>query len=309
MRKVGILGTAKVAHATVVKPGLVQVIAVASRSETRAQAAARDLPSARALTGYQTLLDQPDVEAVYLSLPSALNATWAEKAAAAGKHVLVDKPLARTVQEVDRIAAAARAANVTVMEAMPLDFHSWPAALARSGPVQLLDCRLAFGPPPPDSARRDLELGGGAFWDAGPYFAALMDAVFGQAKFEVVQARGWGWRSFACELQMEGDRLAKFLAVFEGPPAASVRVVGPEGELSHLQFLKPVTGSFPVSLQWVRQGGERITIPFPPSSYLDTQLAAFLAACEKGHDAAALERARRRTAILETIWRAAGDGR
>src|SRR5262245_33934857 len=72
----------------------------------------------RAHGSYEALLTDPEVDVIYLSLPNALHATWAVRAAEAGKHVLCEKPLALSVAEVDRMAEAARRHGVVLQEAV-----------------------------------------------------------------------------------------------------------------------------------------------------------------------------------------------
>ncbi|MGD2176680.1 MAG: Gfo/Idh/MocA family oxidoreductase, partial [Anaerolineae bacterium] len=87
-----------------------ELTSVASRNYARAKAyaAERDIP--RAYGSYQALLDDPDVDVVYVSLPNSLHAEWTVKAIQSGKHVLCEKPLALTVAECDQIITAADAA-------------------------------------------------------------------------------------------------------------------------------------------------------------------------------------------------------
>ena len=111
--RVGIMGTANIARKNIaairVASG-VEVVAVGSRSAARATTYAEenDLdPATCACYGsYQELLDSPDVDAVYIPLPTALHAEWAPKAALAGKHVLCEKPLARDAAELQTILAS-----------------------------------------------------------------------------------------------------------------------------------------------------------------------------------------------------------
>ena len=76
-----------------------EIYAVAGKDETRAKALS---PSGKFYTDYQDLIDDPKVEAVYISLPNSLHIPWAIKAMQAGKHVLCEKPIAMNAQELRR---------------------------------------------------------------------------------------------------------------------------------------------------------------------------------------------------------------
>ena len=122
----GLLGTARINRALI--PPLRasarnRLLAVASRHPDAASAYAREWGIERAHGSYETLLSDPEIDVVYISLPNGLHAEWAIRAAQAGKHVLCEKPLAVTVAQVDRVAAAAREAGVTVAEAFMYRHH------------------------------------------------------------------------------------------------------------------------------------------------------------------------------------------
>ena len=96
----GILSTADIGLKKVI-PGLrrsprSEVLAIASREDGRAAAAAKELSIPRAYGSYEALLADPDIDAVYIPLPNHLHAEWTIAAARAGKHVLCEKPLAMT---------------------------------------------------------------------------------------------------------------------------------------------------------------------------------------------------------------------
>ena len=115
----GLLGTARI-NRRLIPPIRAskrnEVVAVASREAARAQAYAQQWNIARAYGSYEALLDDPDIDVVYNPLPNHLHAAWTIKAARAGKHVLCEKPLALSVEEVDAIETAAREAGVVVMK-------------------------------------------------------------------------------------------------------------------------------------------------------------------------------------------------
>ena len=100
-----------------------EAVAVASRDVDRADAFAARHGLATAYGSYEALLDDPDVDVVYNSLPNRMHAEWTIRAAEAGKHVLCEKPLACTLEEVDAIAAAAERNGVVVAEAFMYRHH------------------------------------------------------------------------------------------------------------------------------------------------------------------------------------------
>src|SRR5207244_3120310 len=117
----GILSTARIAR-TLFVPGVrastdTEVLAVGSRSLDAARAFADDLKIPRAYGSYAALLEDPDVDAVYVALPNGLHAEWTLRAAEARKHVLCEKPLARNAADAERMAEACNSAGVLLMEA------------------------------------------------------------------------------------------------------------------------------------------------------------------------------------------------
>src|SRR5262245_53057185 len=115
----GILGTARINRRIIPALRLARrstLIAVASRDGARADAYASEWSIPRAIAGYQALLDDSSVDAVYIPLPNTDHVPWTLAAIAAGKHVLCEKPLALNPGDVDRIADAAAAARVVVEE-------------------------------------------------------------------------------------------------------------------------------------------------------------------------------------------------
>src|SRR5437588_3784888 len=125
--RIGIMGTARIAR-TLFIPGvraseLGEVRAVASRGAQRAQAMGSELEIPRAHASYEALLDDPEVDAVYIPLPNSLHPEWTIAAARAGKHVLCEKPVASRAEDAQRMARACRDAGVILMEAFMWRHH------------------------------------------------------------------------------------------------------------------------------------------------------------------------------------------
>lgn len=123
MRKIkwGVLGTAGIARGCTI-PGMQQaenceMVAIAGRTMEKTEAFRAEFGFRKAYDSYEALLADPEIEAVYIPLPNELHCEWAIKALNAKKHVLCEKPLAPTVEEIERMIAAAEENGVLLMEA------------------------------------------------------------------------------------------------------------------------------------------------------------------------------------------------
>jgi predicted dehydrogenase len=151
------------------------VWAIASRDAARAAAVAAASGAPRAYGDYADLLADPEVEAVYIALPNHLHREWTERAAAAGKHVLCEKPLACTAAEGEAMVAACRAAGVQLLEAVMYRFHPRMirlAALIAEGAIgtpRALHAAFSFPLAATENYRHHPEFGGGALLDVGCY--------------------------------------------------------------------------------------------------------------------------------------------
>lgn len=130
----GVLGVAGITEATVpamIASPAVEVVGIASRDASRADAAAKNF-GIEAFHGYDALLADPRIEVVYIPTPNAQHAQWVLRAAAAGKHMLCEKPLAVTEAEAREMAAAAAAHDVLLGEAFMYAHHPRFAMIAEA---------------------------------------------------------------------------------------------------------------------------------------------------------------------------------
>ena len=179
MKKVvwGVLGTAKIGRERALpgmkKSALLEIRAIASRDEGRARRTADALGIPEAHGSYEALLADPDIEAIYNPLPNHLHVPLTLQAAAAGKHVLCEKPIALTAQEALLLRGAA--GKVLIAEAFMVRFHpQWLRAreLVREGRIGALrTVQMFFGYTNVDPAnvRNKADIGGGGLYDIGCY--------------------------------------------------------------------------------------------------------------------------------------------
>jgi predicted dehydrogenase len=151
------------------------VVAIASRDGTKAAEAARALGIPKAYASYEELLADPDVDAVYNPLPNHLHVAWTERAAAAGKHVLVEKPAALGAAEARRLLAARDRHGVVINEAAMVRVHPrWLAAreMVRKGKIGELGAfvgTFGYSVASSDNVRFAADMGGGVLLDTGFY--------------------------------------------------------------------------------------------------------------------------------------------
>src|SRR6185436_16318812 len=151
------------------------VVAIASRDGQKAAETARALGIPKTHDSYEELLADPEVDGVYIPLPNHLHVPWAERAAAAGKHVLIEKPVALGAAEARRLVAARDQHRVVICEAAMVRVHPrWLAAreLVRKGKIGELGAfvgTFGYDITWTDNVRFRPEMGGGVLLDTGFY--------------------------------------------------------------------------------------------------------------------------------------------
>jgi D-xylose 1-dehydrogenase (NADP+, D-xylono-1,5-lactone-forming) len=175
----GILGPGFIATRAII-PAIQEVsnsriVAVASSNEERSREVALRFGIERFYSDYQALLDNPDIDVVYIALPNHLHREWTVRAAAAMKHVLCEKPLAMNAAECNEMITACQQAKVLLMEAVMYRFHPRMLYLKQMlvarelGDVRFLHAAFSFNFNEPGNYRAYKQFGGGALLDVGSY--------------------------------------------------------------------------------------------------------------------------------------------
>ena len=162
-----------------------EVSAIASRNKEQAAATAAALGIPKAYGSYEELLQDPDIDAVYIPLPNHLHLEWTLKAMEAGKHVLCEKPVTCTVTEARQLLKASREKpGLKVMEAFMYRFHpQWQYAKklvseGRAGTVKTIQSFFSYYNTDPNNIRNKPEAGGGGLMDIGCYCISLSRFIF-----------------------------------------------------------------------------------------------------------------------------------
>lgn len=291
-----------------------KLVAVASRDLERAETYAGEWDIPRAIGGYQALLEDPEIDAVYISLPNSLHAEWTVRAAGAGKHVLCEKPLALSVADCDRIIAAARSSGVVIAEAV-MYLHHPLLRKARQlvnegaiGRVMLVRGAFSFFLDRVNDVRWKPELGGGSLWDVGSYPVSFIRWVAGEP------AQVFGWQTagtsgvdatFAGLLRCKDGALGIFDSGFRQQFRTEAEIVGTEGRLIIRQPF--ILG--PESRILLQRDFEEEEIVLPEANPYQCEVEALTAAVLDGEDLPVpLSSSQANVATLATLYESARQG-
>jgi predicted dehydrogenase len=317
--RIGILGAARIAPMALVNPAKdnaeTVVAAVAARDVARAQAFAAKHSIARVHDSYDALIDDPELDAVYIPLPNGLHGKWTRAALAAGKHVLCEKPFTANATEAREMAELAEASDRVVMEAFHYRYH--PLALrveeiiasGELGKLRRVEAALCFPLPLFSDIRYNYSLAGGATMDAGCY-AVHMVRTFGGSTPEVVSAQAklrgpQVDRAMTAELRFTDRHTGRVRCSMWSKHLlqVSAKVVGERGEL---RVFNPVLPHVYHRLVIQSPNGKRVARFGHRPSYA-YQLDAFVGAILRGEPVRTTPRdAFENMTVIDAIYRAAG---
>jgi predicted dehydrogenase len=241
--KWGILSTADINRR--VLPGAtsspqVELVAVGSRDQGKADAFAKQWEIPRAYGSYEALLEDPEIEAVYIPLPNTLHVEWSIKALEAGKHVLCEKPFDRSPENVARAFDASERTGTLLTEAFMYRHSPQTKKLEELvaggaiGELRLIRSCFSYSLYDTDNIRLRTEVEGGALMDVGCYCVSGSRLLAGEP--DRVQAQAWygptgtDW-VFTGVLHFPNDVLATFDCGTALPNRDELEAIGSEGSL------------------------------------------------------------------------------
>jgi predicted dehydrogenase len=307
----GVLGAARINQQVLEGAALAEgasVVAIAARDRDRAQAQA-DAHSIPTVYGsYDELLADPEIDAVYIPLPNALHVPWAVRSLEAGKHVLCEKPLARSEAEARRAFAAAREANKLLMEAFMWRHTPQTKRLSELldegavGRVRVVRATFGFRLEGEGDVRLSHELEGGALMDVGCYCVSAARLVAGEpvhVRAEQVSSTptdGVDVR-LAATMRFPDDVLSVIDCALDAPLGHRLTIVGSDGELV-------LEDPFHARSPGILHDGQLIEVPFadPYAVQIENFSAAIRGEAEPlldGRDAVA------QAAVIEALYRSA----
>lgn len=289
----GVVSTASIARRLVIPAMLrapeCELVAISSRSLERAQAAATQFGAPKAYGALEDMLQDPDVEAVYIASPNSEHVSQAILAARAGRHVLCEKPIGLNRAEALALAQVQQETGVHVAEAFMVRYQPrWLAArdIVRSGRLgRLRQIFATYSVTIRDTAdiRFDRALGGGALGDLAVYpitaarFLFEAEPIAATARFEPF-APGGVETAVAGFLEFPEDRNLLFSGALQQGWSQWVRVIGDEGSLEiPLAIWAPMDRETVLRIhpREDRHEDQVEILRFPPSNQYECELTAF----------------------------------
>ncbi|SDK03043.1 Gfo/Idh/MocA family protein [Sediminibacillus albus] len=281
--KWGILSTAGIGQKQVIpaigRAANAEAIAIASRGDKAKEAAVRH-NIAKAYTSYQELLQDPEIDAVYIPLPNSLHKQWVIEAARHGKHVLCEKPAALNVEELQEMIEACSRHGVKFMEAFMYQFHPLHEKVRELidakeiGELSLVRASFSFLlEKDAENIRLNNALGGGSVYDVGCYCLHSIRTVLGEEPVQIHAHAKWddhlnvdttvaGTMSFASGIE------AGFDCSFDQFPENKYELVGSAGKIEVINAYRPDKNPDGEGLiRLTKAGGELIEKRIPGDQY------------------------------------------
>jgi predicted dehydrogenase len=322
----GVLGTAKIGIEHVLPAmqasPLIDLRAIASRSQAAASDVARTFGIERAYGSYADLIGDPDIEAIYNPLPNHLHVPLTLQAAAAGKHVLCEKPLALSADEAQTLREAAK--GVHIEEAFMVRHHpQWQRVrelvrAGRVGTLRAVQVFFSYFNDDPGNIRNQPAIGGGALYDIGCYAI-----LCGRYLFEAEPLRAIALvdrdpvlgtdRTTSALLDFGAGRQLAFTVSTQSTRYQRVQVVGTQGRIEvQIPFNAPRNGAMRIALDdgGALDGSAIVTETLPIADQYRLQAEAFSRRV-RGDDAPnwGLDDAVAQLRVIDALWRSERSGR
>ena len=330
--RIGVLGAANIARKVVIPSILraegIELAAIASEStkatdflaETTLQTAdGVPLREAVRACSYEELLADDSVDAVYIPLPNHLHAPWSKRAADAGKHVLCEKPAARTRAEAEEAIEHCVAAGVVWMEAFMYRFHpQWQVVFERLragaiGELKLVRSVFTFTVKSSENVRRQRDLGGGSLYDVGYYCVNASRWTMGGEPVAVSASMSLGPEGideeFTGLLDFGGGRSAQIASSFTQPYRHEVELLGTAGRLRVPDAF--VNGSEPLAIEVEEGAGSWARIDVPGDDEYRLEVEDFAACVRAGRQPQVVshEDTLANMGAIDALYEAARSGR
>ena len=245
--KLGILGAGGIAGHFASSSGdfkSVELVAIGSRDQTKAEAFAAKHGIPKAYGSYQAIIEDKEIDSVYIALPNGMHKEWAIKCLGAGKHVLCEKPMALTCEDAQEMFEGADKNKVVLIEGFIFRFQPQTLEVLKRvkhgelGEIITVTGCFGFRMRDPNNVRLDPTQGAGATWDVGCYPLNLVRAVMGKAPKSVLASSRFDQNGVdlttTAILTYDDGRQCSIWSSFESVTFKRANIVGTEGAIDYV---------------------------------------------------------------------------
>jgi len=244
--RIGILGAGGIAGAfarAAPEFASADIVAIGSRDQAKADAFAAQHRINEALGSYAAVVEDSEIDAVYIALPNGLHKEWAMACARAGKHILCEKPMALTRADALEMFEEAYKHKVILIEGFPFRFQPQTIEVLRRvragdlGAITTVTACFGFRMRDETNVRMDPNQGGGTTWDVGVYAINLVRAVMGKAPSSVLASAKFHSNgvdlSATAILEYDDGRQCSIWSSFESATFRRANIVGADGAIDY----------------------------------------------------------------------------
>ncbi len=316
----GVMGAADIAR-TALCPAIqnaehaVLTALATSAPEKAARFTARH-PGLRVHEGYDTLLADPEIDAIYIPLPNHLHVEWTERALNAGKHVLCEKPIALRADQIDRLIALRDQTGLLAAEATMVVHHpQWHRvrellADGAIGPLRQVQGSFTYRNLDPEDIRNRAEFGGGGLRDIGVYPSVTTRFATGAEPERIAAQIEWE-NGVDTAARVWADFPGFSLSFYCGMRLLRRQEMVFHGERGWLRLSAPFNAGVygEADIEWQRDDGTAQIERFPAIDQYQLMIEAFGAALRGEREfACPLEFSRGNQAMIDAIFDAGAKG-
>lgn len=282
--KIGILGCSSVFEDSIIKPGIVEVRAIASRNFQKAKDRAKLFHIPTVYSSYEELLCSEEIDTVYIAFPPVLQAKWVKRALEKEKNVLVEKPIATKYNTLVELDTEVKKSRQIVLEGVMTQFHDWPRFVLdivetkKYGELKKISTVINMVMPDEKLGFRKMKnLGGGVFLDQSSYWLQFIQTLVGLdfKKYQVIvneYRNDVDW-DVCCEGKI-GNVDIQFEASYDKKYEVSHELLFERATLKVKNFFRAAMGNFKITVE-ICEGDKISKQIFQPQNYYYNQLKAF----------------------------------
>jgi dTDP-3,4-didehydro-2,6-dideoxy-alpha-D-glucose 3-reductase len=322
---IGILGASEIAPRALIDPSKripgVRIHAIASRNDEKAKAFSQKYNIPKYYNSYEKLLNDQHVDAVYISLVSGLHAEWAVKALHSGKHVLVEKPVCFTSEEIQQLRQAQeKKKDLYLLEGLMVQHHPWIGHLEKVvtgkeyGELISIGTNMAYTIDDDTDFRLHPELGGSVFYEEGILWSFLLQRLVGldPARSHIdcsFNGPYGGDHTVNVKLNFKNNVTSDLFCSYAHPYASNHIIDFEDAVLEINNFWRPTFGFVKLKMNVkIKSTSEIINISFEPGNYFYSQLKHFIEAINNYSLRIDLNQSFQRIGFLEKLYKMGRNG-